>query len=436
MIGRVTLIDLYLDARLIAPGMRLRWPELDLVKVKKSIQHFFSSCFRNNHFKTTQFSTMANLAPDVLFIVFKQLELKPRFLTRRVCKSWLDVSEDQVSLWNNVFLDESTLSTGFKWEPSLIESLDKSSRSRLKYLNIDVLIANVPHFIEVVEKSKGTLQGIILGPRVVGGEYLPRIPLSDLCWKLPKLTHFVICPERYSVVVRRKRAIAEAEGSGSKLRILSIYGSTQLFSSHLNVLDNLVSLTFDYLRSASEWRVALEKCAGKLKHLDIRFGGSFEIANAPQSDLFFPLLEVLVIRHSPLPSWMKFPPTITLTMMAHVDECGRIPSNLPSVAELWTGFIKRFEELNGSCPLLKKLVVDIEPMHSDLLIEFLSQRNLEVRNGLKVDGIKMQPIETLVIWFSWSTPDETQLNKLNRIRSLVKEVIVQAPPPKIVEVEI
>lgn len=174
-----------------------------------------------------------------------------------------------------------------------------------------------------------------------------------------------------------------------------------------------------------ECRNLLEASARTLKDLSISIGLSTGESVPP---LEFPSLEVLELyeESAVFPAWMKV--NSNLKLYAEV-----LPSNLPSISEVWVFYLTAgWRGLSMSCPLLKVLTFEgEEQLDLPNLESLLVTRRENVERGLEIEAVKMEPLRKLVI------PSRMFTSKmLEKLRVLVDEVVDYDAEPSGWEVRI
>lgn len=180
--------------------------------------------------------------------------------------------------------------------------------------------------------------------------------------------------------------------------------------------------------TSSEWRRVLQWSSNTFKHLSIRIDSNEEeeseheeSINVQLESLSFPRLQVLqlwVNVENEFPNWFKVPSSLVLL----VDGLGLGASvGMPSISELWIEDLTEWKEISNSCPILKVLRFSksrLYPQSQSDLLSLLKARSENVRTGLKVEGIEMEMLQTLVIPFKG-----VPFNLLQEYRTLVGEVL-------------
>lgn len=174
---------------------------------------------------------------------------------------------------------------------------------------------------------------------------------------------------------------------GSPLRVLWVPSIYELFNSHPSLFANLSSLKVDGFITDSHWRQVLDGPSKTLGHLGIKIRPASEEVPA----LHFPLLEILEVSvvNQILPAWMTVPESLKLiTKEAH--------TGLPSLSELQVYDLSSWRKMESSCPTLQVLRYEgVSLSRSGHLFALLNARRDNVKAGLEVEGIKIEPLPLL-----------------------------------------
>lgn len=350
----------------------------------------------------------------------------------RICREWFKVIDEDTSLWRKLVLETKPKGRGAprpSWKPEIeiIHLFDRKCNSRLIRVEVydEISPIGVSSLMEVLEKSKETLQ--ILDLNVRSFSHAQRVELDELCWRLPHLIHCNLASRESLVQLVEK--IDDHLGRMSKLESLSIFNAKKLSNSHPNILNNLVALRISSSMKHVDSRRILEIPSKTLKYLRLYFKSAEPAGLTP---LEFPRLQCLRISsllHFQYPTWLKIPSDCTLIIPYSL-----IPSTLPSASRLWISDPDRLENLKDLCPLLKELKIHPYsqlPKVTHRLINMLKKRRENVEAGVEVNGIRMIPLETLVVDCQHLKP-----HVISELRELVGEVKSVETVPSSYEVEI
>jgi len=377
------------------------------------------------------------LPSEILIFVFKWLNFEFVVVTRLVCRQWLQVIDESKSFWRIVELLEDSL----QGHQSVIKQFDVKSDSTLKEVSIelnddsdDYTYANsLQKFSTTLKKSSESLHKFcvqVAKQRSEDSNGLLEPLLQTLLPDLPRLEECRVLQEiqRYKVRVKREAAAKRTDGTQERhLQILWLPSLFELPSDHPKLLKSLRSLQVEKYYRHEEWRRILVQPSKTLRHLSIRIEKGRGERIEP---LHFPCLEVLDVLElgNGFPNWMSVPLKLKLTT-------GSVYSRMPSsVSNLWVSHLRNYIYLTFRCPKLEVLRYDgngLEAYATDLE-QLLLERRDNVEKGLKVEGIKMEPLKRLLI-----PCDNFALETVGRFRNLVGEVVrYTAEEPRFWEVEI
>jgi len=112
------------------------------------------------------------------------------------------------------------------------------------------------------------------------------------------------------------------------------------------------------------------------------------------------------------PTWMVVPPTLRLFTY-------EIQTNLSAIQELWFEYLENWQLLSSRCPNLQVLRSELNGFNPQQhLLDLLKARERNVKMGLEVDQLKIEPLKKLVIPFN-----ELSAEALEECRELVEEVV-------------
>ena len=363
-----------------------------------------------------------SLSPDLLFNIFKRLDCIETTKVRRVCKEWFEIIDEHKSFWRTLHLPKDSLE---KWDPSILELYDRKSESTLEDVEIGVKVEMElqTQFFDILERSKATLKHLFLKSEL---SYFPdkQDPFHTLSAveSLRVLGWHHLCRVRLRRTSVKRDSQDDGSNTASPLRVLWYGANRSVLQNNSARLKNLVSLDTTVALSSSEWRDLLEGPSGSLKHLTFSFKHGYKENHSGVPTLEFPKLEVLELDDGGnFPRWLLIPDSAIL--IAHSGL-----SNLPSISELWAEDLDFMEEeLSDRCARLKTLVLVArfqEAYQRDPLLNILNKRRINVEAGLEVDGVKMEPIQKLVLpsKLGYYSDSKEAKSFLERCRGLVEVV--------------
>lgn len=314
--------------------------------------------FRRKEQQPATESRSFDLPSEILISIFTRLDCLELVQKKRVCRKYLEIVEENPSLWRSLdLLKEEWNFKSPSWKPWILNLFDQKSQSSLKEVSIIVKFGQygeVESFIKTLERSKQTLETLVIVVQAEEGFYETAkalTELSDLTWKLPNLVHCRVIDSRPTPV--KLKVISTDKGpSSTELKVLWISKSVTLFHSRLHLLGNLTSLSINLDMSRTDWKRVLEVACSTLRHFKYDFGYEHPestISNPPFSILRFPNLKLLQTSGDP-PTWFEIPTSATL--ISKVD----FVNSSPSVSRLW---ISRFPVEEGGlldrCPQITEL---------------------------------------------------------------------------------
>jgi len=373
-----------------------------------------------------------SLPSELLFVAFKWLDGNQVFRIRVVCKQWLKIIEKHRSFWQSLVLEREE---DLEWNESALDVFDGKSGSTLKEVSLKVKFGRNPklnQFMKTLLKSKETLLSFSLLVVRPSGRFSEVKNLEQLHEKvLPGCTR--MADFRVSMVawlprvgLRRKVEVRRSVEDGIyPLQVLWIPSISTLYRSHPDRFQNLSSLYVKESLKQLDWRKILDPIAQSLKHLSITLEDREEVEDEDITSLRFPLLEALELDPSSLefPSWMVVPSTSKLASRV-------LLSGLPSsIREMRIDHVTpEWIYMAHRCPTLQVLTIAQKSLQAS---KYLQSRSEDIRAGVEVDGIRMGPLEKLVIpvqKYTWK--------HLRKFKSLVEVVVDLADEPEVWEVEI
>lgn len=144
---------------------------------------------------------MADLPSEVLLTIFKQFNSLEMVKILGVCKDWLEIIDDNRTLWKRLELPKRDLDGGWPALPAL-ELFSNKTRGIFQEVSmeVDLKYEEMDPFIKTLERSKKTLRKLsilhpcLLSPRPAAAYSFPdqisvalTIRFSELAWKLPNL---------------------------------------------------------------------------------------------------------------------------------------------------------------------------------------------------------------------------------------------------------
>lgn len=365
---------------------------------------------------------MDDLSSEILLSIFKNLNSVEMINVMPVCRKWLGIIDDNKSLWRRLILPYKE--NGWNPVPPLT-IFDQKSESGLKQVTMKMKRlsdAELTAFRELLERSKGTLEII-----KIGNCFNPF--LIDLSWKCSNLIDFRIVNSNKMRIELLGDLESEGDGS-SKLKILWLPERCDiLFTSHLLLLVNLVSLSVGGYLKFEIWRRILEVCGGNLKHLKMAVDLPdqtlqilpIELPRLKALDYDCRTFTRLADRtpywlQAPLISFLRtnesFPPSPCVSTLSHTGhpEMNQIENNYPVLVELMQ--------------TVRRGSIFRPDTDWDMLLTILQCRKINVETGMEVDGVKMILLKRVVVFIAnWSGQriDVTEA-KLAQLRLLVDEV--------------
>lgn len=278
---------------------------------------------------------MDRLSSDLLLSILGGLDSKEMCKCRRVSKRWSEIIDGSKSNWRELIVSDKIQD----WKPSILNEFDQKSGSSIRA--VDIKIGTLPTqpkvlFLKTLYKSSKSLSTLFIS----SGDFWVQTCLSLKSeGPLPNLTDLRLVdttahPHDNVQLIKRDKV------EFGKLRIL---GVDILYSTNLEILSHLTSLSIQQPKRQEEFRQILEAPSQTLRHLQIGFVDS-ESAIKP---LHFPrleLLELLRCLHG-FPSWFKIPSTSKL-----ISRSIEVPLQLPNCSELWLGGILGYPNLENRVP--------------------------------------------------------------------------------------
>lgn len=350
-----------------------------------------------------------------------------------VCREWLEVINDNRSLWRRLVLPESRSGKG--WELSTIELFDRKSNSTLKEISMHLNMSqHVSVLMDLLKRSEGSLRALCLSGAFSSKE---ENLLSELCWRLSSLTSFrVIRHHRPSNVNLIEKEVSEGEGEQFKiLWVITIESLEQVFSKDPHRFDHLVSLKIQHRIDDPKSMAIVKQSSRALKHLSIKINDNH--IGIPQDQfsttIELPLLEVLEFVNSAnrFPKWLKIPKSCTII---HLHP--RLLYKLPPCSELWIDGLHSIDRLANMCPNLVELRVfainsGLKREECDTLVDMLIERNKKVDERMGIDGVRMVRLKRVIFPFGY-----LKRGRLSQLRELVEEVVDLKFPETFIEVEV
>lgn len=374
---------------------------------------------------------MHRLSPELLLNVFKRLDSKEMVNIVRVSKDWLKIIDENKSLWRRLVLPERQS----RWNTSIVELFHRKSCSSLQEINMQINFfdSQIEEFSSLLKKSENTLHTLYLK----GGTHAA-IALSELCWRLPKLTKCIIVDSKKghpSPVKFVKPRFPNADGQiQDGLRVLWTVTTSSIeraISEDPCRLDQLVSLKLQDRIECFRLEALLRQSSKTLKHLSCRLRSREPMPPT----LNLPLLEILELQHdeTSFPSWLRIPYPCTLIFR----EPRKLFRDLPPISKLWVRDLRKIRKLATECPNLIELRVDtfdfnvLKHEQRDSLILLLRERKEKVDAGTIFKGLTMTHLIRLV--FPVRFLSQSQLSQL---KDLVEEVVDLESVDRSFEVEV
>lgn len=375
---------------------------------------------------------MDQLSSEVLEMVIMELDSKEMVKVQRVCKRFNETIDESKRFWRRLVIPDELKG----WNNSILDRFNRKSQSSITEISIKTpRIENEEGFIQTVERSRQSLVSFRLDSEQASIEGSFDLDKS----MFPELVDFRVIDSYVGgnePVVRLLQG-HDVEDAGAKS--LRIFWQLEFNGKAAVLWGNLTSLSIqDGVRDCREWRRLLELPSRNLKHLSGAFF-TFEEEPVALPSLAFPCLEVLEISGNiTYPSWLMAPPSLKIVLRQF-----SIPIGLPATSQLWipcpgTDFQCDLDDLPSLSTL--RLYRMVRRPSSDVariakkvneLLAVLRQRKVKLDAGLEVNGIKMTPIETMIIDFEML--NDTQATEL---KGLVGEVIDSRNVSSFIEVEV
>jgi hypothetical protein len=371
---------------------------------------------------------MHQLPTEILLPVFKYLNSKEMVQNMRVCKEWLEVVDENKSLFRRLVLDE-------EGDLSVLELFDSKSDSQLKEVSMEVKLEKeeVPTFLNLLYKSNETLQILYLS----AFHYPNDETFSNLCWKLDNLTDCRIVKgddELSLKLVEREiqKKKKKMDNSFKVLWTLTASSYEKALSKGPHRFNHLVSVKIGEPINPLRLIAILKQSSETLKTLAI-FLDYYDRRVQTSPSLHFPRLEFLDIN-----SWHGFPSWIVIRNSCTIVNRGpQVLPNLPPTSKLWICDFEVVARLEDLCPTLEELRVNTLHLpdewgeRRESFFAMLRQRRQNADQGKEFKGIKMIHLKRLVFPFRLlSTP------QLSQMRGLVDEVVDLESVERFIEVEI
>lgn len=418
-LGNKPLICSYYRLYFQAVGFNAFVAEIDLTPSFRifAFVHNFLSLVSYSSFISIK---MKALPSDVQLSLFKVLDSNDMVRLSRVSKTWLEVLENNDSLWKRLILSEKENG----WDLSILELFDRKSNHSLKEISIHIKMEReeLVSLYAFLIPSRKTLRFLTIS---ISSFFTTESGIYQLLTEqLNVFPHLVECRlgDVYCGPVQLQVKDADENViQGSNLKVLwTCREERQPFISSFRHLNNLKSFRLTGALGTRDARALLQGPSQSLRHLDI-----FDVSDhlAPTTfTLDFPRLQVLEIasRSQAWPSWLIIPPSTTV-----VTFCALV--NFPSISKLWLENLSCINRLASRCPTLVELRIvsdsfsikeNIVPSIPQQLINMLLQRRRFVEEGFKVEGIEMVKLKALVLPFKLLTKEF-----LSSLEELVEEVV-------------
>jgi hypothetical protein len=384
--------------------------------------------------------TLSEISPEILLSIFSNFDSNEVVVFRRVCKHFLDVIDNNKTLWR---IFELIQQEGDDAYPSqAIDLFDEKSGSTLEEVLIQesdinfksmLRVDTTKHLLTVLDRSKANLKSISI--KIYECDKLLDQVLQ-LSKSLPRLRELVLRQRR--MVIRFTSRFQNSDPSTrGHLRILSLpYLEGVEFGSLL--LDSLVSFGHEDMTSIIKLHSIISQFAETVVHLDL---GTHDPTSS--DPLLCPRLKVVQasLRGS-VTSYFDCPNLQVLVLKwVRSKEVTGLP---PSIEELWLVGKMYFssndwEFLQNSCPRLKILKLgqyfirpddDSHNLDISAIVRGLIGRQQMVNNGEEIDGLKMNQLHKLVIPIKLFNPAQ-----FDRLKEVAVEVIDLSDYPDFIEVE-
>lgn len=397
---------------------------------------------------------------ELLFRTFQFFDEYEFVKLREICKSWLEIIDENRSLWQVVNLAREEITqydeendihnvTGEgknpEWNEKVLKLFDDKSRSTLKEVSLKFEMYELDvdkggyqnrandwcfrEFVQVLSKSRSTLRILsiemsnvpdaLLKDLLIGFDYRT-MPLVDLrLWQ----GQYSVSSCQVKILRKSEEVGKQVTKEGIALQVLWTCCLPNLLFEPDFIPRSLVSLRIERGCHAQKLHPLLKASRKQLRHLYL-----FIIAeNWELETLHFPRLEVLELslnlENPEFPNWISCPSSLKLSTWD-------VFHGLPSISELLIQKLKDCTPLSGRCPLLhtfryKPFDSSIEFPRLSNLVKLLLERRAQVEAGMEVDGIKMQNIKAVILPFKdFEGESETSASRvLDQVKSLVETVI-------------
>lgn len=373
---------------------------------------------------------------DALLQVLELLGSKDMVRSRRSCKKWKEILDENQLFWREPDLPAlSRFKTG-----TALKLFDAKSGSQLRKVSLNIkLLEDRPYFqieplVETLCRSSSTLQvlHIHLSKGNIDEMYLLEeleLPI-DLISNLVDFRVSMRLPGEQTLYLSSKKQAIEAAESGqqrSKLKVLQLPHIRLLdsFSLPQTLFENLVSLKLEGDSGSKSEIWFLEPVTNTLKHLHIT-----HISARASTRMHFPLLEVLEVPGiREFPNWISTPSSVRII-------ADRVLYGTPEVFSIWISVLDHsIRWLLTFSPSLQTLRIHLKKS-PDLrdqarLYSTLRKRKEKVNSGVKIKEIKFEPLKKLIVPFDKLTPQG-----IEELKTLVEVVVDSALEPDFWEVEI
>lgn len=383
------------------------------------------------------------LSPEILLKIFLNLDSHQTVMLRSVCKEFLEIIDNNKSLWRSLDWVQETNGSAVK----ALGKFDEKSASTLKEVSIFQKYGQSDdRILKVLDRSKNTLTDLSFKIRFSGIGF--RLKLTELASNCHHLESLILWNSRGSSLsllpktrlTRSSRQPYLGTERSSNLQVLWCFDLVKNWNENLDV-SSLVSFADESYCDSLQLRSVISNFSQTIVHLSISGSGS-----ATTSSLSCSSLRILEGRFFPgFPSWLDAP-SLRIVIASSVST-GFLRELPISVEELWllcwsptTTVERSLDFLSQVCPHLKVLKLGKDFFVGDRLTQqqlgskdvssSFTAREEKVREGVEIEGIKMVSLEKLIVPIELFKSAEA-----DQLRDLVGEVIDLEDYPDFIELE-
>lgn len=389
---------------------------------------------------------ISKLVSEILLLIFLHLDLNQLVVCRRVNKHLLEVIDNNQLLWK---IFEWIQQDQESFKPALDMFNEKSQSSLRKVLIQDQHSKkeDLLHLMQVLEKSKKSLEEVTI--KVSRYEEIHHQVLEKLTTS-SSLRSLVLWEWKFEWY-RIRFPLARLVPSTSQVKKSPVPHQLQL----LWIVDGIAKMDSKHLKSFISFALCRSLSSQKglelignfsesLMHLRISFNDNYIDNGSSPVPLFCPNLICLEGWFSSGVSSFFHAPRLRILVLEVVAEPGDLGVVPPLVEEIWLrsryvslNEVEDWNPLLRLCPRLKVLKLmegfvfypSNEPLIFTGIIEMLETRSKMVRDEKEIDGIKIMPLQKLVLPTKSFNKEE-----LDRAAKVVEVIDVQ-DYPDFIEIE-